>query len=55
MDPNETLLRLRRIVRNINDDLDSATTAEETMVELFQSLDDWIQAGGFLPTDWEEV
>ena len=57
MDPNETLRRIRELLS-----LASVTRYKEDhfdyLLEVagrFQDLDDWIQAGGFLPEDWQEV
>lgn len=47
MDPNETLIRLRKEIAN-SDNLDA-----DTLVELFEALDGWLCKGGFLPTDWQ--
>lgn len=58
MDPNEKLRRLRELVRKVQfnwDHVDRVTFEEGEFAKHFQALDDWIQAGGFLPEDWEEV
>jgi ribosome assembly protein YihI (activator of Der GTPase) len=53
MDPNETLKRIRELVRAIrisNDD-----EAIEDLTETFDSLDAWLISGGFLPEDWKPI
>ena len=56
MDPNETLGHLRRLAAF---DIDGYPTASDWMplrikgyAELFQALDGWLTAGGFLPDAW---
>ena len=55
MDPNATLARIREIVRALNaasPPQDVAPLAFE-LAELTEALDDWLSAGGFLPTGWD--
>lgn len=52
MDPNRTLELLREFYNNWQDDNLTAEDAEE-MVQLFDDLDNWIVAGGFLPDEWQ--
>jgi len=58
MDPNETLKRLRAIVRDIQADRDdpagynATTTREDEAADLVQALDAWLCSGGFLPDAW---
>lgn len=59
MDPNATLAELRSILSDYlsevdNDpeqvDMDEGTAVR--VVDLFQALDGWLSAGGFLPQAW---
>jgi hypothetical protein len=51
MDPNETLRLIRELVQtDIHRDLSEDESGE--LLELVNSLDQWITAGGFLPTAW---
>ncbi len=52
MDPNATLDRLRELVMEYRDH-GAIETAEE-LADDFDSLDQWLSRGGFLPRDWEE-
>lgn len=45
MDPDETLNQLRNRVNNEFDLYE--------LQQLFNSLDDWLCGGGFLPHDWK--
>ena len=51
MDPNQTLKDLRALRAKIHAD-DSADEKAEEMATLFQALDEWLLAGGFLPRAW---
>lgn len=54
MDPNEALLQLRdwatRVLAPHQGDVYSLD--EMNRAEQFQSLDQWLSKGGFLPDDW---
>ncbi|MFE0099827.1 hypothetical protein [Streptomyces sp. NPDC059009] len=56
MDPNATLMRLRRAVDRI--EVVAASPEEDWSGELidvlehFDALDQWLRRGGFLPSDW---
>jgi hypothetical protein len=54
MDPNETLRIIRAAVRDVRQDESSKTVDQllEELVHGFESLDDWIGKGGFLPKAW---
>lgn len=58
MDPNETLRRIRALVRlsterTLTDGSTSLTPAEaDELVEAVDTLDKWIERGGFLPAVW---
>lgn len=52
MDPNELLRRLREIVAEYYAGDKSAHATAQEMVYEFESLDEWLTNGGFLPTDW---
>lgn len=57
MDPNETLVQLRELDKEV---LKSAENGEEQSFEArelaakFEDLDEWIKSKGFLPKDWSE-
>lgn len=64
MDPNEILRELRQLAEHVvkaankREDVPPVhyggdlTEEAENMAELFQSLDEWISAGGFFPAVW---
>lgn len=60
MDPNATLSQLRRVVARIHDndatprDPETAAMLQDAdlLATLFDSLDEWISRGGFLPQEW---
>jgi len=61
MDPDEVLSRLRDAVKEWEADAEgSVMTSEQveerldTVLDLFDALDAWITAGGFIPRAWEE-
>ncbi len=54
MDPNACLAEIREILRSREpyaSRLDGRTS--DRLAELVESLDGWIDNGGFLPADWE--
>ena len=55
MDPDETLKKLRALVEEIREDerdgLD-ITDHEQSVLDLFDGLDQWLTKGGFLPAAW---
>ncbi len=61
MDPNATLSQLRRVVARIHDndatprDPETAAMLQDAdlLATLFDSLDEWISRGGFLPEGWK--
>ena len=53
MDPNELLRRLREIAVDYYAGDKSAHATAQEMVYEFESLDEWLTNGGFLPADWE--
>jgi hypothetical protein len=56
MDINETLRRLRELSKKILESEGNGDRGEQVeMAELFEALDKWIAAGGFLPIAWDEV
>lgn len=61
MDPNETLKLLHETASDIFEAVDRGcsfadlTEEAETMATLFNSLDEWIRKGGFLPTPWQRT
>jgi hypothetical protein len=63
MDPNRTLKHLRFMLGGCPDfispedqccDMEDAIALYHEAMELFQSLDNWISSGGFLPKDWTD-
>ena len=54
MDPNETLKRLREIVKRWHTDGDPNAILDEfeEAVEQFTALDEWLSNGGMPPKDW---
>ena len=53
MDPNVTLAQIRELVSE-NEYRDLYADETDRLVELVQSLDQWISKGGFLPADWNK-
>ena len=59
MDPNATIERIRSIVvendtRDENADVLDTLAMLDEVTDAFQSLDDWISHGGFLPAAWQQ-
>lgn len=54
MDPNETLRLLRLTIKQYHVDTDPFVRAAHgrEIAEYFESLDEWISKGGFLPDAW---
>ena len=54
MDPDATLREIRARIVSIRQRaaLEGVDYDAEQLVELVQSLDDWLSSGGFLPADW---
>ncbi len=52
MDPNETLREIRELLASVNEihTLDEHET--DRLAELFEALDQWLTAAGFLPESW---
>jgi hypothetical protein len=57
MDPNEALRKLRKLAKQLLDEGNAGDAAELglDMAEQFQSLDEWMSKGGFVPTDWRRA
>lgn len=60
MGPNALLAEIRRIVSDEVNDVQTEDNADRLatlalLVEKFGYLDEWIKAGGFLPTDWKQA
>lgn len=54
MDPDATLAQIRELItQQQTDDLNDTDTAN--LVELIDSLDEWLTKGGFLPTEWNAL
>lgn len=59
MDPDAALLALRTAITEAQDAADGDSNDEEieawqTVGELFDALDEWLRAGGFLPKEWRD-
>jgi hypothetical protein len=57
MDPNETLEQLRDAIARLSAYLDAADpdpnlSVADDVIEMFNSLDEWLSRGGFRPDDW---
>lgn len=53
VDPNATLAEILDLVNRTLDGEDEACAMD--LAEAVEILDKWINGGGFLPGDWEEV
>jgi hypothetical protein len=51
MDPNATLQELRELYNEVVQDEGTDVDAAYVL-DLFDALDNWIIAGGFLPNEW---
>lgn len=45
MDPDKNLEELRKAIENCD---------QESTMQLFRDLDEWLSKGGFLPKDWKK-
>ncbi len=54
MDPDEALALLRRFMAEAQKDVLDGTLPSRLslIIEHFESLDEWLSKGGFLPADW---
>ena len=54
MDPTKTLMELRELLHQLNNDQNALELRERLREasEKFAALDGWISRGGFLPEDW---
>jgi hypothetical protein len=56
MDPNEILRELRRWAKAMSTGNHAGPTPslrEMSMADLFESLDEWLTKGGFMPDAWD--
>jgi hypothetical protein len=58
MDPEQTLADLRAAISRLRaaadgDSNDDEIQAGHDVAEAASALDDWLSAGGFLPSDWQ--
>lgn len=53
MDPNATLASLREMIAEINDGKPAGSATAVRFAELVEALNEWLERGGFLPTDWQ--
>jgi hypothetical protein len=55
MDPDAALAQIRELVakQQTDNELSDGDTAE--LVELVDSLDEWLTKGSFLPTEWNAL
>lgn len=51
MDPNANLKEMRALIK---EHLAGKEIDVDLLVELVDSLDNWLSNGGFLPADWEK-
>jgi hypothetical protein len=61
MDPNATLAEIRKGIADLAGDVDNTEhpnyedlleMSVQSLAENFEALDEWLQKGGFLPSDW---
>jgi len=52
MDPNETLRKLRELIKQYNETHDAHDPHRE-MVDAMTDLDEWLTGRGFRPKDWD--
>ena len=57
MDPNQALIDARAACKHWHEGErgDYDLEAFDELVNAFQSLDEWLSRGGFLPRDWRSV
>lgn len=56
MDPNATLLELRKLVDDAETCMDSeAPVVMDELVEHIKALDEWLSMGGFPPQAWRHA
>lgn len=55
MDPNAALAELRRLIDGPTPEIDSFDDLIDKITPVWQGLDQWLSAGGFLPDDWARL
>lgn len=56
MDPDAALAQIRElIVKHQTSSEEISTSDAAELVELVDSLDEWMTKGGFLPTEWSAL
>jgi hypothetical protein len=56
MDPDAALAQIRElIVKHQTSSEEMSTSDAAELVELVDSLDEWMTKGGFLPTEWSAL
>ncbi len=53
MDPNATLSAIRNVILHQGAAESDSISMLKDIAEAFESLDEWLCAGGFLPAEWE--
>lgn len=53
MDPSVTLAKIRELTEKANLYGELNDNKTQDLVDLVESLDDWMSKGGFLPEPWE--
>lgn len=53
MDPNATLSAIRNVIFQLSAAESDSISMLKDIAEEFEALDEWLCAGGFLPTEWE--
>jgi hypothetical protein len=56
MDPDATLTQIRNLIIQHQTSAEEMSTSDAAeLVELVDSLDEWMSKGGFLPTEWSAL
>jgi hypothetical protein len=56
MDPDATLAQIRNLIIQHQTSAEEMSTSDAAeLVELVDSLDEWMTKGGFLPTEWNAL
>lgn len=55
MDPDTTLAQIRELIADQQTHNELNDTDTDRLVELIDSLDEWLTKGGFLPTEWNAL
>jgi hypothetical protein len=55
MDPDAALAQIRELIADQQTHNELNDTDTDRLVELIDSLDEWMTKGGFLPTEWSAL